>query len=198
IEFDHFENIEKTRLNEININLIEISKIGFVKSADIIYSLTSKIFENGFGFRLVSKEEMVNSFMSLHFLKLDKFIKIAFCKSEPIGYIIALPDLNKILKYSARNGDPIKRVYVLIRGLLAMPFIDRGVIQTIALKDSMRKRGVGTEMYKSVFNEMIRKTYKECETLLIDVKNKPSIRLAKKFNGRIHKEFETLHLSLRR
>ena len=122
-----------------------------------MFDIYNDAFLHHFGFVAFEKEEF--KFMSKDMLQIinPKFLKILYLDNEPVAFILALPNLNKILK-KLKNGKLFP--FGILQFLFMKSSIDEVRVINVAVKQKYQHLGLGAVLYYAIFEEMKRHQYK--------------------------------------
>lgn len=142
------------------------------KEIAIYHNLTNKVFGNSYDYIPRTLEEntaYVNSFLPLLD---DELVIIAEMDSgEPIGFLICAPDYYQKMK----EGK-----------------IDRARIISIGILPEYHKRNIASAMSSLLMKNLLKKNYQYAEGSIIMKTNLPPQLLAKRFGGKLGREFVLL------
>jgi hypothetical protein len=80
--------------------IIGINKRNFEKSIRDIYAMLMELYSDFPVFKAITFEDFYQIFYPMKYLSTPAFAKIAYCKNEPAGFVITLPDYNNLLTSS--------------------------------------------------------------------------------------------------
>jgi GNAT superfamily N-acetyltransferase len=187
------EKMDMSRLNKAsntlkkryNVVTRKINLKKFKEELNIIYNVYNSAWEKNWGFVPMDKEEFFHSSGMLKYFADDDLILIAEVDTEPVGFIVALPDINKILIDLKGRILP----FGIFKLLLNKKNIKELRIITLGLKEEFRNKGIDYILIAEVVKNSKRKgiRFGECSWILED--NLKMNNALKKLNGEIYKVY---------
>ncbi len=185
------EKMDMNRLNKASNVLkkrysVVTRKINFKKfkqELEIIYDIYNSAWEKNWGFVPMDKEEFFHSSSMLKYFADEDLILVAEIDSQPIGFIVALPDINKILINLKGKILP----FGIFKLLLNKKKIKELRIITLGIKEGFRNKGIDYILISDVVKNSIKKgiRFGECSWILED--NLKMNNALKNLNGEVYK-----------
>ncbi len=182
-------NMEKLRRastllkKRYNVSIRPINFKKFKSELKILYYIYNKAWEKNWGFVPMNEEEFYHSSSMLKYVADRELILIASVNNEPVGFIVALPDINEILK--DMNGKLLP--FGIFKFLLKKKHIKTLRIITLGVVDKYRNKGLDfvliTDVVEKAFEKGIR--FGECSWILED--NKKMNNALLKLSGEVYK-----------
>ncbi|MEP7292367.1 MAG: GNAT family N-acetyltransferase [Chloroflexota bacterium] len=110
---------------------------------------------------------------------------------EPVGFIMAVPDFNQVLKkVYPKPGTPeaVSLVKALYHWKLN-PIIDWARVPLMGVKEAYRSKGVDAALYFHVLDAMLKGRYQHCDSGWILSINQNMVSIAKNFGSQIYKTY---------
>ncbi|MCX6579022.1 MAG: GNAT family N-acetyltransferase [Candidatus Aminicenantes bacterium] len=144
--------------------------------AGIIVHLTNESLKNNWGYYPIDKNEAKQMAVDLKMIVHPELILIAEADGEPIGYVIALPDVNQLLKNLHGRLFPLG-IFKLLWGVKKL---NRYRIWAMGILPPYQRKGVSVLLFQRL-NEMLapRGSYVEVNWVLEDnfLMNNTAIKL---------------------
>ncbi|OQX89823.1 MAG: hypothetical protein B6D65_01195 [candidate division Zixibacteria bacterium 4484_93] len=158
----------------------------------ILKDIYNRAWERNWGFVPMTDEEF---FYTAHQLKqvADKdLVFIAEVKGEPVGFSLAIPDINFALKKINGRLTPIALLKLLwySRRITKLRVIIFGVVS------GFRNRGIEAAFIHRTFEEGIRKGYRSAELSWVLEDNRPMKNEIEKLGGRVYKTYRVYSFPL--
>ncbi len=164
----------------------------FKKEITLVREIYNSAWEKNWGFVPWTKEEMTDLAKNLKPLIVPELVQIGFFKDEPIGFLLALPDYNEIIKKIGRKLFP----FGFIKFIMLKKKIKNLRVLALGVKKEYQNKGIGALMYYNSIREAMKKNYKECESSWILEENKETLKIAKMFGGKIYKKYRVYEKNL--
>jgi len=131
----------------------------FDKELQLIKEIYNEAWSKNWGFVPLTEEEIDDLAKNLKSLVVPDIVLFAYLGDEPIGFSVALPDYNQVLKHL--NGK------VGLLGGLKFLYYSRKIksirVMLLGMKKAFQKKGVEGLLYIKTFENGIRKGYPEAE-----------------------------------
>ena len=129
---------EKTKKN-INITFRDFDMKNFMRDVEIIYDIYNSAWEDNWGFFPMTREEFIYMAKDLKMFLDRRLAFIAEHNGKPAGFMLALPDINYILKYN-RSGKLFPTG--LLKLLFGRRFLKTVRVITLGVKKEYRNTGL--------------------------------------------------------
>lgn len=164
------------------------------KELDILFEIYNSAWQENWGFVPMSREEFYHSAKDLKSIVDPTLIQFAMINGIEVGFIMALPDLNQVLKKNPKGNLNLFSLYQI---LTKKKRINRVRVITLGIRKEYRKLGLETLLYRNL-QKSIHKNLK-----IIDIEmswiletnlemNKPLIRMS----GEAYKRYRLLEKDL--
>lgn len=158
------------------------------KDLEMVFTVYTKAWERNWGFVPMTEKEFFHLIDSVIDLVMPEFFYLAFVEDEPVGFYVALPDYNQIIKKMKGKIFPFGIFHLLFgrKKIDAMRVVTMGVIK------EYQGRGIETVFYTRNFqlaNEHKKLDIKNAEMSWILETNTMMNRIAKKLGGYVHKTY---------
>jgi len=175
---------ERLTSKGITIRKFDLSK--FSEEIEKIKKIYNLAWEKNWGFVPMTDEEFTHAAKGLKQIVDPDFLLIAEHEGEPIGYSLALPDFNEVLKKVKRG-----RLFPtgLIKILLNRSKIKGVRIITLGIVEEYRKMGIDAFFYFKVFDDGIKKGFTVGEASWILENNEMMNRAIIKIGGELSKKY---------
>jgi GNAT superfamily N-acetyltransferase len=147
----------------VKIRTINMKRL--VEDARIIVQLTNESLKDNWGYYPVEESEAENIAADLKMIIHPEVVFIAEVEDKPIGYMLAIPDVNDILKHMNGRLFPLG-IFKLLKGIKK---INRYRIWAMGILPEYQKRGVSVLMFRRL-NDIVapRGSYLEANWVLED------------------------------
>jgi len=167
------------------------SKKGLRKDLEMVFPVYTKAWERNWGFVPMTTKEFFHLIDSMIDLVMPEFFYLAFVDEQPVGFYVALPDYNQVLKKMRGRLFPFGIFHFLFgrNKINAMRVITMGVIK------EYQGRGIDTVFYTRNFqiaNEHKKLDIKNAEMSWILETNTMMNRIAANLGGYVHKTYSIL------
>ncbi len=148
---------------------VTVRKVNFSNFKDelkVLYKIYNSAWEKNWGFVPMNEEEFYHSSGFLKYIADRDLILIAEINNEPIGFIVALPDINKILIELKGKLFPF--------GIFKLFFNKKNIkelrIITLGIVDKYRNKGLDYMLIAKVVENSVKKgiRFGECSWILED------------------------------
>lgn len=183
---------ERLRRDEPRLHIRPIHPRHLEEDAKIIQEILNQAWSRNWGFVPVTDEEI--NLMAKEFkpLVVPDLILFAYWGEEPVGFSVALPDYNEVLKHL--NGK--LGIFGAIKFLYYSRKIKKIRVIFLGVKDAFRKKGVEGLLYIETFRNAIRKGYHQAECSWI-LENNPLMQHGiEAMGGKRYKTYRIYEVSL--
>lgn len=176
---------------DFTVRKLDFSKLD--REIDLMLSVYNKAWERNWGFVPMTEEEFRHTAKSLKIIADKDLIFIAEYRNQPVGFSLALPDINQALIH-IRNGRlfpfGIFKLLYYKRKTRNMRVITMGVIE------GFRNRGIDLIFYYNTFVEGIKKGYRSAECSWILEDNVTMNRVLEDIGAKLYKKYRLYFLPL--
>jgi len=151
---------------EPNLRVRPINLPHFDEELTIIKDIYNHAWSRNWGFVPLTEAEIDDLAKNLKSLVVPDLVLFAYWQDEPVGFSVALPDYNEVLKRLNGKLGPL--------GFLKFLYFSRKIntvrVMLLGVKHAFQKRGVEGLLYYETFKRGIRKGYfkAECSWILED------------------------------
>jgi predicted GNAT family acetyltransferase len=155
---------ERLRKKEPQLHIRPIRLRHLEEDAKIIKEILNQAWSRNWGFVPVTDEEINLLAKEFKPIVVPDLVLFAYRGEEPVGFSVALPDYNQVLKHL--NGK------IGVLGAVKFLYYSRKIkkirVIFLGVKDTFRKRGVEGLLYVETFKNAIKKGYyrAECSWIL--------------------------------
>ncbi len=183
IRFPNFVEKMENRLKDNDITLRYARFNDEINEAKIVLDIFNNSWDENWGFVPFSYEEALSEFSRLKSFAKHDLILIAEHKNQPVGFMLAMPDINQVIKPLKGRLLPFNWIK-LIRNLKNITQI-RVVLMGI-LKD-YRNKGIDLLFYKKIVENSLKYNYRKAELSWILENNVMMNRVLEHINARKNK-----------
>jgi GNAT superfamily N-acetyltransferase len=151
---------ERTRRREPELTVRDVNLKAFRDEVHIIRDIYNSAWEKNWGFVPTSEAEFAWLAKDLKPLVDPALLKIALFAGEPVGFLLALPDVNPAL--AALNGS-MANPFRLLRAMRIGRRRDALRLITMGVKEDFRKRGFEGVMFYGGLRDALERGYGRCE-----------------------------------
>ncbi|MFY9820739.1 MAG: GNAT family N-acetyltransferase [Thermoanaerobaculia bacterium] len=166
----------------------------FAREAAIIHRLYNASMLGQWGFTPIGESEFAAFAADLKRILDPDLVLFAERRGEPIGFLLALPNLNEIF-LRIRDGR------LLPFGLLKLLWLRRSVrsarVILIGMLPEWQRRGVGSLLYREIARRLVEKGYADAEMSWVLEDNVLMNRAARLLGGFVHKTYRVYRKGLR-
>lgn len=161
------------------------------KELEEVFTVYSKAWERNWGFVPMTEKEFFHLIDSMIDVVRPEFFYLAYVEDKAVGFYVALPDYNQILKKMNGRVFPFGIFHALFgkNKINALRIITLGVIK------EYQNRGIDTVFYTKNFmiaNEHKKMNIKNAEMSWILENNLMMNRIAENLGGEVHKRYRIL------
>ncbi len=191
--FDRLNRItERIKKSEPHLSLRPVRMRHLNKELKIIKEIYNQAWSRNWGFVPMTEEEIDEMAKSLKPLAVAELVLFAYWKDEPVGFSVALPDYNVVLKHLNGKLGPL--------GLIKFFYYSRKIkkirVLLLGIKKEFQKRGVEGLLYIETFKRGIEKGYQEAECSWILESNLLMQHGIEAMGGRRYKTYRIYEASL--
>jgi hypothetical protein len=185
IKFPNFIHRLEQRLRENDIRIRNFDFKNIKRDAAIIVDLFNSTWDKNWGFTPISYSEALEDFRKVKAIAREDLIFIAEYKDTPIGFSLALPDVNQALK--PLNGRLLP--FNWIKLLRNIKKINRIRVLLMGVKEAYRSKGVDLMFYKKIVDNSLAHNYHTAELSWILEDNKMMNRVLDHINAKKSKTY---------
>ncbi|MGM0441466.1 MAG: hypothetical protein ACQEQC_03495 [Elusimicrobiota bacterium] len=149
-------------------------------------------WEKNWGFVPWTKEEIEDLAQMLKPLVVEELLQIGFWKEQPVGFLLALPDYNEVIKRTGRSLFP----FGWLKFLYYRNKINNLRLLAMGVKKEFQNKGVGPLMYYNSLVQAMKLGYEECEFSWILEDNEDTIKIGKMMGAKIYKKYRIYRKNL--
>ncbi len=178
------EAAERTR-KRANVRIAKMNLRDYRREAQRVRTIYNRAWSGNWGFVPVSEREIEEMARSLRLLADPDLVLFAFVdgQTDPVGFVICLPDVNRALKPLAGRLFPFGWWHFM----RARRRIDFLRIFTLGVLPEHHPMGIGALLYLETWQTGLRKGYKAGEMSWILADNGPMNTALEMMNARIYK-----------
>ncbi len=180
---DKLRRASETLKKRYNVSIRTLNFKKFKDELKVLFFIYNKAWEKNWGFVPMNEEEFYHSSSLLKYVADRDLILIAEVNGEPVGFIVALPDINEILK--KMNGKLLP--FGIFKFFKEKKSVKTLRIITLGIVNEYRNKGLDyiliTDVVEKAFKKGIR--FGECSWILED--NKKMNNALLKLNGELYK-----------
>jgi GNAT superfamily N-acetyltransferase len=138
----------------------------FRQEVELILNVYNSAWERNWGFVPLTPAETADLAEQLWWIGKPEFCLLAEVEGEPVGFALALPDYNQVLRRINGRLFP----FGLFKLLWYRRYIDVARVLTLGLKPAFRRMGIDAMLYLRLWEEAIKNNYPavECSWILED------------------------------
>ena len=181
------------RLAKKNIIIRQIDMKNFKAEADSVRQIYNKAWDRNLGFVPMTKEEFDYLANDLKLVLDPAFCLVAEHEGKPIGFGLAIPDINMVLR-KVKNGRLLPTG--IFKLLLGKSKINRLRIIALGVVDEYRKMGIEGSFYGAFMKRFNERKMKHAEASWI-LEDNTMMRLGiENINGKIYKRYRIFEKSV--
>ena len=182
------ETVAKTR----HVTVRSLDTKNFWRDAKILFHIYKEAWADNWGFVPPSEDDFLDIVKTLKQIYIPSLVKIAEVNGEPVGWAIALPNINEIL--IKMNG----RLFPtgLFKMLLGYKKIKGLRLWGLGIKPEYRKKGVDVMLYYSTLKEGKRLGYTDGELSWVLETNTAIVNAAHLVKGSEYKRYRIFQKKL--
>ena len=167
--------------NHFNIRPLDVKK--FEEEISILWDVYNSAWIQNWGFVPMTQKEFVFSAQEMKPIVQPEFCLIAEVKGEPVGFSLALPDVNQVLK--KMNGRLFP--FGWAQFLLNKNKIDAFRVLTLGVKKKFRRLGIDALFYYETYRLFLERKIKWCEMSWLLEDNKSMVDPMYRIGAKIYK-----------
>ena len=179
---------DKTRKRHPELSFVPVRRKTLTADLGKIKRVYNAAWEANWGFVPMTDAELDFMAGRLKPLLLEGLIWIAETPTEPVGFMLALPDYNQALK-PLRGHLITPKIFGFIPYLLGRKYPTKCRVITLGVKEHYRNRGLEAVMLTEGFKTGLRAGFKEAEASWILEDNTAMCRLMEVFGGKVYKRY---------
>ncbi|MGH7965476.1 MAG: GNAT family N-acetyltransferase, partial [Candidatus Binatia bacterium] len=182
-----------SRLQQVReVTIRQINPRRFAEEVDLIRAIYTSAWERNWGFIPMTKEETSDLASQFRRVADPNLCLIAEVKGEPVGFALALPDYNQVLRHM--NGRLLP--FGLLKLLWYRRKINAARVLTLGLKPGFRRMGIDAMLYLCLWQEAPKNGYPtvECSWILED--NWAMRRGLERMGARLYKTYRIYEKTL--
>lgn len=185
IRFPNFVNRMEKRLEEKNIIIRQVNFKEMGREFGILIDIFNKSWNENWGFIPFSFEDAVGEFSKVKAFAKPDLILIAENKGEPVGFTLALPDINQALKPVKGRLLPFNWIRLMrnIKKINQIRVVLMGVLK------EHRNKGIDLMFYKKIVENSRRHNYHRAELSWILENNRMMNRVLEHINAQKNKVY---------
>jgi hypothetical protein len=177
---------DRTRRREPDLHIRQVELKHFRDEVRIVRQIYNKAWEKNWGFVPASESEFDYLAHDLKPLVDPPLARIAFCKDDPAGFLLAVPDVNPAL--AALNGSLANPFRLLRATLIGRKRVGLRLI-TMGVKEEYRLRGIEGVMFCEGLRAALDRGYQWCEYSWILEDNELAKRTVRLMNAEQYKTY---------
>jgi GNAT superfamily N-acetyltransferase len=175
------DRIEKS----VNVRVRSLDKSRFREEVEKVREVYNSAWEKNWGFVPMTPAEIDHMAKELKPVFDPELILFAEVDGKPIGFAMALPDLNQALKKANGHLYP----FGLVKMLLAARKIHALRVLTLGLVKEYRRKGIDTLMYLRLFQNGLKRGHRAGEFSWILEDNLPMRQALDNMGARVYKTY---------
>ena len=179
---------EKTRKRYPELKFKPVRRATLASDLAKIKEVYNTAWNDNWGFVPMTDSEIDFMASRLKPLLLEGLVWVAETATEPVGFMLALPDYNIPLK-PLRGRLLTPKLIGFIPYLVGLKYPPRCRVVTLGVKEKYRNRGLEAVMLTEGFKTGIRAGFKEAEASWILEDNTAMCRLMEVFGGNVYKRY---------
>lgn len=185
-KLERVRNAVMTREKLVVRNFNFSPKSAFWMDVEVFHHIYNTAWEKNWGMVKMTREEIDFMAKDLRTIAARDLVLIVESAGEPVGFVLALPDINQAL-IKNRSGGLLSAAYHLLFGKKR---INRARIVALGVVPAFQRRGIDAALYYEVGTRVIRDhKYVGGEASWILEDNEMMNRAAEMMNGEIYKRY---------
>jgi GNAT superfamily N-acetyltransferase len=162
-----------------------LDKKNFYSDVENIRSIYNRAWEKNWGFVPWTDAQLNDMAKQLKPLVVPELTPIAFHQNDPIGFLLAIPDYNEIIKKIGRHLFPTGWIkFLRLKGSIQnLRLMAMGVVK------EFQNKGAGALLYYNALMAARENGYKECEYSWILEDNYDTLRIARMMGAEVYKTY---------
>jgi len=156
---DRAMRVAKYRMDKSGVKIRHVNKKNFKAEVESIWSIYNSAWSQNWGFAPLTQEEFQLLAKDMKEILAPEFALIGEIDDRPIGFALALPDINRALKAAGGSLFPFGLIKILYhkRRIKTLRVMALGVIE------EFRTTGVAAGFYATLIRQAQKLGYGECE-----------------------------------
>jgi len=183
--FDLTQSLQE-RLEKRGIFIRQVNMKKFAQEVDRLHEIYVAAWDKNWGFVPPTKKEFEHLAEGMKLIIDSDFVYIAEKDQEPIGFVVAIPDVNIVTR-------TIKRGRLLPTGIFKLLFgkskINRVRVILMGIKEEYRRLGIEGVFYANLIRTALDKGYDEAEASWILENNQAMRAGLERFNMKAYKRY---------
>ncbi len=171
--------VSKLRKRHPELNSRIINTKNFKDEVRIVKDIYNSAWVKNWGFVPWTEAELDDLAKQLKPLVVDKLVHIGFWEDKPVGFILALPDYNEIIKDIGHSLFP----FGWAKFLTAKKKIKNLRVLVLGVKREYQNKGIGPLLYYHTLVNVLNIGYKECEFSWILEDNTETLKISRMLGG---------------
>ncbi len=168
-----------------HLNSRPVNKKDFEREVKRVREVYNSAWEKNWGFVPWTSKEIDDLAQQLKPLVIEELLQIGFWKDTPVGFLLALPDYNEVIKKIGPKLFP----FGWLKFLWYKNKIQNLRLMAMGVKKEFQNKGVGPLMYYNSLVQAMKLGYKECEFSWILEDNKDTIKIGEMMGAKIYKKY---------
>lgn len=176
--------------NDIIIRYFNFKELD--KDFERIVGIFNEAWHENWGFTPLSYEEAAADFRKVKIFAKNDLLMIAECNGEPVGFAIALPDINQVIRPFKGRLLPFNwlKLFLGQKKITQIRVLLMGVVK------SFRNKGIDLMFYKKIVDNSMRHGYSRAELSWILENNAMMNRVLQHINARRNKVYAIFEKNL--
>jgi len=167
----------------LTIRPINLKEFG--RDVDAIWQIYNSAWSQNWGYAPMSRDEFRLAAKEMRQILIPDFVLVGEIRGQPVGFALALPDINQALKPAGGNLFPLGLIKILyhkrrIRNLRVL---------ALGVTEEYRATGVAACFYSRLIREAVRLGWEECEFSWVLEDNTLMNRSIEAIGGRHYKTY---------
>lgn len=185
-KYSNIMNRAEKRLNDRGIIIRSLSARTYNDDIKLLREVYNRFNNDSWGFMPLNKDEFKHMASDLKSIMPYDLALIAEKEGKIIGYIIAVPDFNQVLKH-INNGKLFP--FGVLKILKYRRSIDSSRVMLIGINDKFRGTGLDLVLYQRITNALYQQNIYQCECAYVMSTNKTMNSLMIKIGGNPIKQY---------
>lgn len=192
---ERFQRIVKKLKQRAGIKVRSINMSRYDQEIDKILEVYNNAWERNWGFVPMSDKEFRHMANDMRQIMDPDLVLLAEYGDKPIGFCLALPDINQVLKRLNGKLFPLGLLKLLWHTKVKHT-IDTVRIVTFGVIPEFQKRGVDSLLFVEVFERGVKNGFKFAELSWILESNEAMCRGAEQMGAKLYKRYRVLEMPL--
>lgn len=136
-----------------------IDRRNFDRDVDAVWQIYNSAWSGNWGYAPMSRDEFRLMANEMKQILVPEFVLVGEIGGKPVGFALALPDINRALKHAGGNLFPLGLIKILYhkRRIRNLRVLALGVVE------EYRTTGIAACFYSRLIQETVRLGWEECE-----------------------------------